>query len=261
MPLIDTGDDVNENSIVARLTYARSGELFTALFMGDAGMARESELVENHIRSTSSISLRYGLTRALIRDAWAMPGTSKGGNLRRPSSNRPAAQRSPGLSRSQAARLFGISSRSIPRSRTVERQEFPKRRCSKCSRMSEWGRTDRAICYRTPTCPCPRSRGASASTMAHATSIFSRRARAARRTRSAVVRAGERPRRQNEPRRKEATTSGMTALAQAHEPKTVSRPMPRLAPVTSVTRRCSYRALEAATSVTICSTVGSITSG
>ncbi len=49
MPLIDTGDDVNENSIVARLTYARSGEPFTALFMGDAGMARESELVENHI--------------------------------------------------------------------------------------------------------------------------------------------------------------------------------------------------------------------
>jgi competence protein ComEC len=47
VPLVDTGDDVNENSIVARLTYAREGKPFTALFMGDAGMARESELIDN----------------------------------------------------------------------------------------------------------------------------------------------------------------------------------------------------------------------
>ena len=49
IPLSDTGDDINENSIVVRLTYARSGEPFSALFMGDAGMTRESELIENHI--------------------------------------------------------------------------------------------------------------------------------------------------------------------------------------------------------------------
>jgi competence protein ComEC len=48
-PLINTGDDVNENSIVARLTYARDGAPFTALFMGDAGMARETELISHRI--------------------------------------------------------------------------------------------------------------------------------------------------------------------------------------------------------------------
>lgn len=49
VPLVDTGDDVNENSIVARLTYTRDGPPFTALFMGDAGMAREAELIDHRI--------------------------------------------------------------------------------------------------------------------------------------------------------------------------------------------------------------------
>ena len=42
VPLVDTGDDVNENSIVACLTYEQNGAPFTALFMGDAGIARLS---------------------------------------------------------------------------------------------------------------------------------------------------------------------------------------------------------------------------
>jgi competence protein ComEC len=48
-PLVDTGDDVNENSIVARLTYTRNGGSLRALFMGDAGVARESELINHRI--------------------------------------------------------------------------------------------------------------------------------------------------------------------------------------------------------------------
>jgi beta-lactamase superfamily II metal-dependent hydrolase len=49
VPLVDTGDDVNENSIVARLTYTRDRTPFAALFMGDAGMARESALLDHGI--------------------------------------------------------------------------------------------------------------------------------------------------------------------------------------------------------------------
>lgn len=48
-PLVDTGDDVNENSIVARLSYTCTGGPFTALFMGDAGMVREAELLRSGI--------------------------------------------------------------------------------------------------------------------------------------------------------------------------------------------------------------------
>jgi competence protein ComEC len=48
-PLVDTGDDVNENSVVTRLTYTHNGAPFTALFMGDAGIARESELIVHRI--------------------------------------------------------------------------------------------------------------------------------------------------------------------------------------------------------------------
>jgi competence protein ComEC len=44
-PLADTGDDVNENSIVLRLTYAYGGRVFHALFMGDAGEASEARLL------------------------------------------------------------------------------------------------------------------------------------------------------------------------------------------------------------------------
>jgi competence protein ComEC len=44
--LADTGDDVNENSIVAMLHYRRpDGREFRALFTGDAGEAREAQLL------------------------------------------------------------------------------------------------------------------------------------------------------------------------------------------------------------------------
>jgi competence protein ComEC len=44
--LADTGDDVNENSIVAMLHYRRpDGREFRTLFTGDAGEARESQLL------------------------------------------------------------------------------------------------------------------------------------------------------------------------------------------------------------------------
>ena len=48
-PLTDTGDDVNENSIVARLRYAGSDSTFSVLLMGDAGLAREAELLKSGI--------------------------------------------------------------------------------------------------------------------------------------------------------------------------------------------------------------------
>jgi len=46
--LADTGDDVNENSIVAMLHYGRpGGREFRAFFTGDAGKAREAQLLAN----------------------------------------------------------------------------------------------------------------------------------------------------------------------------------------------------------------------
>jgi competence protein ComEC len=46
MPLLaDTGDDVNENSIVTRLTYRAGARVFRELFMGDAGEASEARLL------------------------------------------------------------------------------------------------------------------------------------------------------------------------------------------------------------------------
>ena len=56
-PLTDTGDDVNENSIVARLHYAGSGATFSVLLMGDAGLAREAELLNKP--NVIPILLRY----------------------------------------------------------------------------------------------------------------------------------------------------------------------------------------------------------
>ena len=54
--LTDTGDDVNENSIVLQLSYrARNGEAFRALFMGDAGEPSEARLLAQHV------DLRSGL--------------------------------------------------------------------------------------------------------------------------------------------------------------------------------------------------------
>ncbi len=43
--LADTGDDVNENSIVARLSYNDGSHIFRELFMGDAGEASEARLL------------------------------------------------------------------------------------------------------------------------------------------------------------------------------------------------------------------------
>lgn len=46
----DTGDDVNENSIVAMLQYGRpNGREFRALFTGDAGEAREAQLLASGV--------------------------------------------------------------------------------------------------------------------------------------------------------------------------------------------------------------------
>jgi competence protein ComEC len=43
--LVDTGDDVNENSIVTRLSYNDGSRPFHELFMGDAGEASEARLL------------------------------------------------------------------------------------------------------------------------------------------------------------------------------------------------------------------------
>jgi len=43
--LVDTGDDINENSIVTRLTYFDGSRTFRELFMGDAGEASEARLL------------------------------------------------------------------------------------------------------------------------------------------------------------------------------------------------------------------------
>ncbi len=43
--LADTGDDVNENSIVTRLSYNDGSRVFRELFMGDAGEASEARLL------------------------------------------------------------------------------------------------------------------------------------------------------------------------------------------------------------------------
>ena len=44
-PIADGRDDVNENSIVLRLSYAHDGQVFRALFTGDAGQASEARLL------------------------------------------------------------------------------------------------------------------------------------------------------------------------------------------------------------------------
>jgi competence protein ComEC len=71
-PLIDTGDDVNENSIVARLTYTRGNTAFRALLMGDAGIAREAELLKSGIDLRANLlkvghhGSRYASTPAFV---------------------------------------------------------------------------------------------------------------------------------------------------------------------------------------------------
>ncbi len=47
--LADTGDDINENSIVTRLTYINGSRTFRELFMGDAGEASEARLLSSAI--------------------------------------------------------------------------------------------------------------------------------------------------------------------------------------------------------------------
>ena len=54
--LADTGDDVNENSIVAMLHYRRpNGREFRALFTGDAGEAREAQLVASGVDLSADV--------------------------------------------------------------------------------------------------------------------------------------------------------------------------------------------------------------
>jgi len=71
--LADTGDDVNENSIVAMLHYRRpDGREFRALFTGDAGEAREAQLVASGIDLHANIlkvghhGSRYASTPAFV---------------------------------------------------------------------------------------------------------------------------------------------------------------------------------------------------
>ena len=47
--LVDTGDDINENSIVTRLTYVGGSQTFRELFMGDAGEASEARLLASGV--------------------------------------------------------------------------------------------------------------------------------------------------------------------------------------------------------------------
>jgi competence protein ComEC len=49
-PLADTGDDVNENSVVLRLSYRLpDGRTYRALFTGDAGEASEARLLAHGV--------------------------------------------------------------------------------------------------------------------------------------------------------------------------------------------------------------------
>jgi competence protein ComEC len=73
LPLLaDTGDDINENSIVARLTYADESGPFRELFMGDAGNASEARLLASGIDLHANVlkvghhGSRYASTRGFI---------------------------------------------------------------------------------------------------------------------------------------------------------------------------------------------------
>jgi beta-lactamase superfamily II metal-dependent hydrolase len=71
-PLIDTGDDINENSIVTRLTYFNGSQGFCELFMGDAGEASESRLLASRVDFRADVlkvghhGSRYASTPAFI---------------------------------------------------------------------------------------------------------------------------------------------------------------------------------------------------
>ncbi len=70
--LADTGDDINENSIVTRLTYIDGSLTFRELFMGDAGEASESRLLAGRIDVHADIlkvghhGSRYASTSAFV---------------------------------------------------------------------------------------------------------------------------------------------------------------------------------------------------
>jgi competence protein ComEC len=70
--LVDTGDDVNENSIVTRLTYNDGSRTFRELFMGDAGEASEARLLASGAHLYADVlkvghhGSRYASTRAFI---------------------------------------------------------------------------------------------------------------------------------------------------------------------------------------------------
>jgi competence protein ComEC len=53
--LIDTGDDINENSIVTRLTYFNGSQAFRELFMGDAGEASEARLLASGVELRADV--------------------------------------------------------------------------------------------------------------------------------------------------------------------------------------------------------------
>jgi competence protein ComEC len=70
--LVDTGDDINENSIVTRLTYINGSRTFRELFMGDAGEASEARLLASGIDLRANVlkvghhGSRYASTPAFI---------------------------------------------------------------------------------------------------------------------------------------------------------------------------------------------------
>jgi beta-lactamase superfamily II metal-dependent hydrolase len=71
--LADTGDDVNENSVVAMLRYRSVRGEFRVLFMGDAGKAREAELLADgadlhaDLLKVGHHGSQYASTRAFLR--------------------------------------------------------------------------------------------------------------------------------------------------------------------------------------------------
>jgi beta-lactamase superfamily II metal-dependent hydrolase len=70
--LADTGDDVNENSIVTRLSYNDGSRIFRELFMGDAGEASEARLLASgadlhaNVLKVGHHGSRYASTPAFI---------------------------------------------------------------------------------------------------------------------------------------------------------------------------------------------------
>jgi beta-lactamase superfamily II metal-dependent hydrolase len=70
--LADTGDDVNENSIVTLLSYNDGPHFFRELFMGDAGKASEARLLTNGVNLRADVlkvghhGSRYASTASFI---------------------------------------------------------------------------------------------------------------------------------------------------------------------------------------------------